>query len=448
MKTDGRLSFGEVLSYGLPASTMAVVMVSVAIYLPNFYTDELGLTAGLLSWVFLAGRIWDAVTDPLMGYVSDRTRTRWGRRRPYMLLAALPLWLVFFLIWSPASALSSGGVFFHLLLCYLLLYSFWTVFSIPYVALGMELTSEYHERTRLFGVRQIFTVVGTAAGMLAPFAFDRALGGKQAGYAAMALLLGGLGVILIGITAARVRERPRVDPGNGLSFLGGLRATLSNRPFRVLLLVYLASHVGGSFIAPLSLYIAKYVIQVEWAMQPVMIAYLAGSMLSIPIWLRLSRIHGKNRTWTLGMALGVLGYATSTTYHEGSWMLWMILAVVVGAAAGCTMTLGPAIAADVIDSDELVTGARREGVFMGVWSLVDKAAIGLAVFAGMQGLESIGYVPNQAQTESVITGMKFLYCILPAILNGVALLLFQRFPITREVHEEIRQRLAARSSGD
>ena len=148
------------------------------------------------------------------------------------------------------------------------------------------------------------------------------------------------------------------------------------------------------------------------------------------------------------MALGVLGYATSTTYHEGSWMLWMILAVVVGAAAGCTMTLGPAIAADVIDSDELVTGARREGVFMGVWSLVDKAAIGLAVFAGMQGLESIGYVPNQAQTESVITGMKFLYCILPAILNGVALLLFQRFPITREVHEEIRQRLAARSSGD
>jgi Na+/melibiose symporter-like transporter len=174
--------------------------------------------------------------------------------------------------------------------------------------------------------------------------------------------------------------------------------TLSNRPFRVLLMVYLASHVGGSFIAPLSLFIAKYVIQVEWAMQPVMLAYLAGSMLSIPIWLRLSKTYGKNRAWTIGMSVGVLAYATSYTYHEGTWVLWVILGGVVGAAGGCTMTLGPAIAADAIDSDELETGRRREGVFMGVWSLVDKAAIGLAVFIGMQGLEYVGYVPNQDQT--------------------------------------------------
>jgi Na+/melibiose symporter-like transporter len=262
----------------------------------------------------------------------------------------------------------------------------------------------------------------------------------------MALCLGALGVVLILITFARVREPTRTDTAEALPFGRGLRATLSNRPFRVLLLVYLASHVGGSFIAPLSLFIAKYVIQVEWAMQPVMLAYLAGSMLSIPIWLRLSKVHGKNRTWTIGMLLGVTGYAISYSYHEGTWVLWMILAVVVGAATGCTLTLGPAIAADVIDSDELATGARREGVFMGVWSLVDKAAVGLAVFVGMQGLEAIGYVPNRAQTPGVIAGMKFLYCLLPAILNLVAVGLFQYFPITREVHREMRTELEARRS--
>jgi GPH family glycoside/pentoside/hexuronide:cation symporter len=438
------LKRGEILSYALPSSTMALIMISVAIYLPNYYTDELGLTAGMLSWVFLAGRVWDAVTDPLMGHISDRTRTRWGRRRPYLVAAALPLWLVFILIWSPPISSSSTETFVHLLVCYLLLYTFWTVLSIPYVALGMELAPSYHDRTRLFGARQMFAVIGVAVGMLAPFAFAQAMGGKELGYPAMAATLGGVGVMLILVTVVGVRERPRQDTAASLPFAAGLRATLANRPFRILLAVYLASHVGGSFIAPLSLFIAKYVIKVEWAMQPVMLAYLAGSVASIPVWLRISKIHGKNHTWTLGMIVGTLGYAASYSYHEGTWIRWMILAVVVGAASGCTMTLGPSIAADAIDSDELQTRRRREGVFMGVWSLVDKAAIGLAVFIGMQGLEAVGYVPNQEQTEPVIAGMKFLYCLLPAILNAVALIIFQRFPITREVHEQIRAQLEAR----
>jgi GPH family glycoside/pentoside/hexuronide:cation symporter len=445
--SEGRLPLGDVISYALPSATVAIVMVSVAMYLPNYYTDELGVTAGLLSWVFLAGRVLDAVTDPLMGFVSDRTHTRLGRRRPYMLVAALPLWIVFVLVWSPASSLSPTGVFVHLLACYLLLYVFMTIFSIPYVALGMELTPSYDDRTRLFGVRQLFMVVGTAAGMLAPFAFAEAMGGKASGYPTMALSLGGIGAVLIVIASVRIRERPRAEVQDQLAFFRGLRVTAANRPFRILLLVYLASHVGGSFIAPLSLFIAKYVIKVEWAMQPVMLAYLAGSMLSIPIWLRLSRAYGKNRTWTIGMLVGVSAYATSYTYHEGTWVLWVVLGAVVGAAGGCTMTLGPAIAADAIDQDELETGRRREGVFMGVWSLIDKAAVGLAVFVGMQGLDLIGYVPNQDQTQGVISGMKFLYCVLPAVLNLAAVVAFQRFPITRELHDRIREQLEVQRKG-
>jgi len=432
------------LSYALPASAMSLILISVAIYLPNFYTDELGVSAGMLSWVFLAGRVWDAVTDPLMGHVSDGTRSRWGRRRPYFALAAFPIWIVFYLIWSPSPDLSTNGTFVHLLVCYILLYSFWTVFSIPYVSLGMELTPNYHERTRIFGFRQAFMLVGTAVGMLAPFAFTQLLGDKAAGYSLMALIFGGVSTALICITFVRVRERSLQTHGEGFSFFVGLRATLSNNAFVVLLLVYLTSYVGGSFIAPLSIFMAKYVIKEEWAMQPVMLAYLLGSMLSIPIWLKLSHRFGKNRAFSLGMIVGTIGYAASTTYHEGTWIRWVVLAVVVGAANGCTMTLGPAIAADAIDSDELETGKRREGAFMGIWSFADKAAVGLAVFIGMQGLEYIGYEPNVEQTEEVISGMKFLYCVLPALLQFVALLIFQRFPITPELHERIRAQLSAR----
>jgi sugar (glycoside-pentoside-hexuronide) transporter len=444
LPTEERLPTEQVLSYALPASAMSLILISVAIYLPNYYTDELGVSAGMLSWVFLAGRIWDAATDPLMGHVSDRTRSRWGRRRPYFIVSALPIWIVFYLIWSPSAELTVSGTFVHLLVCYILLYSFWTVFSIPYASLGMELTQSYHERTRIFGYRQAFVLAGTAVGMLAPFAFTQLMGDKAAGYSTMALVFGGVSAALICITFVRVRERPRAVGGETFSFFAGLKTTFSNRAFVVLLLVYLTSYVGGSFIAPLSIFMAKYVIRVEWAMQPVMIAYLVGSMLSIPIWLRLSKLLGKNRAFSIGMIVGTLGYAASTTYHEGTWIRWVVLAIVVGAANGCTMTLGPAIAADVIDSDELATGARREGAFMGIWSFADKAAVGLAVFIGMQGLEYIGYRPNVEQSEDVIAGMKFLYCVLPALLQFVAFVIFQRFPITPELHEKIRAELAIR----
>jgi Na+/melibiose symporter-like transporter len=262
-----RLGAAQILGYSLPALVTAMILVSVAIYLPNYYTDELGVSAGMLSWVFLVGRIWDAITDPVMGHVSDRTRTRWGRRRPYFLVAALPLWLVFYLIWSPSPDLGRSGTYLHLMVCYLVLYTFWTVFSIPYLSLGMELTPVYHERTRLFAGRQGFYLAGTAIGMLAPPAFAGMLGDKVSGYSLMAAVFGGLGVALILIAFAQVRERPHLAAHETFPFFHGMRVTLRNRAFVVLLTVYLFSLVGGSFVAPLSLYIAKYVIKAEWVMQ-------------------------------------------------------------------------------------------------------------------------------------------------------------------------------------
>jgi GPH family glycoside/pentoside/hexuronide:cation symporter len=282
--------------------------------------------------------------------------------------------------------------------------------------------------------------------MLAPGFFASGMGDKQAGYSLMGAIFGGLMMVLIGIAFLRIRERSAPSALHSYPFLEGLRVTFRNRAFRVLLFVYLFSVVGGSFIAPLSLFIAKYVIQAEWVMKYVMLAYLVGSLGSIPVWLRLSRLYGKQRTWTWALLLATVGYALSYSYHEGTWIRWIVLAVVVGAGNGCTMTLGPAVSADVIDSDELETGRRREGAFVGVWSFVDKAAVGLAVFLGLQGLDAIGYEPNVEQNADVIGGMKFLYCLLPAIFHLIALVILQRFPITPEVYAEIRARLDARRS--
>jgi GPH family glycoside/pentoside/hexuronide:cation symporter len=441
------LSTGQIVAYSLPAAAMAILLLAVGVYLPNFYTDELGLSAGMLAWVLLAGRLWDAVTDPVMGFVSDRTRSRWGRRRPYLLLAAAPIWLCFYLMWSPGRGLGESALFLHLLLCYLALYTFTTVFWIPYISLGVELTPDYHERTRLFGGRQAFYLLGTAVGMLAPPLFVKAAGDTASGYARMSLAFGALCAALILVSFARVRERERAPDPEPFAFVEGLRITFRNRAFVVLMLTYLVALAGGSFIAPLTLYVAKYVIRAEWVVPIVMIAYLAGSIASVALWVRLSRRIGKNRTWTVGMLLATTVYATSFVYREGTWELWIVLAALVGAANGCTMTLGASISADVIDADELATGRRREGAFMGIWSFMDKAAIGIAIFVGMQGLERIGYRPNVEQTPAVVLGIKLLYCIVPAVFHVGALLLFQRFPMTAEVHAEIRAKLEQRALG-
>lgn len=439
-------STGQLLLYGLPALPVSMIVLSVAIYLPNFYTDDLGLPAGMLAWVFLAGRLWDAATDPLMGHLSDRTRTRWGRRRPYMFAAALPAALLYAALWAPAPSLPHGELFAYLLGTYLALYTAWTVFVIPWVSLGMELTPDYHRRTRLFGIRQAFFVAGMAAGMILPPWFARTAGSTVHGYRAMGVALGAITAAILAAAALGLRE-PARSASASFPFFRGLRVTFANRAFRILLAVYLTSVVGGSFIAPLTLYIGKYVIRAEWVVQYVMLAYLAGSVGSIPLWVRLARIYGKNTAWSAGLVVASVGYAISVLYGEGTWRLWIVLAAVVGAGNGCTMTLGPALSADVIDSDELETGQRREGAFTGIWSFADKAAVGLAVFIGLHGLEAIGYVPNVEQPPAVITGMKFLYCVLPAACHVLALVLFRRFPITHEVHVRIREALDARRSG-
>lgn len=359
--TSGRLPAEQILSYSLPAFGTALILISVALYLPNFYTDELGVTAGMLSWVFLAGRAWDALTDPLMGHLSDRTHTRWGRRRPYFLASAAPICVLFYLIWVPSPSLSTGELFAYLMVCYLALYTFWTVFEIPYVALGMELTPVYDERTRLFGGRQAFYVAGMAVGMLAPELFARAADGMRLGYSRMAAFFGLLTAILMLVAFVRVREREILRPSTSLPFFQGLRITLRSRSFRVLLAVYLASVVGGSFIAPLTLYVAKYVIVARWVVPYVMLAYLIGSVASIPLWVRLSTRVGKNRAWAIALGLATVSYAITYSYHEGTWLLWIVMAVLVGAANGCSMTIGLSLCADVIDADELETGRRARG---------------------------------------------------------------------------------------
>ncbi len=440
------LSNGLLVAYALPRSGSAMIFVMVAVYLSKFYTDTLLLAPAFVAWTFLIGRFWDGLTDPIMGYVSDATRSRLGRRRPYFLVSAIPVAIAYFYLWTPPEGLRDWGLFLHLTVAYLATYTFWTVFSIPHNSLGAELTMDYHERTLLTGIREGLGLLGALVGTMVPPLFAAQFGSESRGFSYLAATTGGLTALFMVICFFSVKENPEFQQRTRIALGEGLKALYRNRPFRTLVIAFVVALIGNAFIPILILYIEDYVVQIEGAAPYVIFTYILTAAISVPFWTRLSRRIGKKKTWSRALILGSVVFALGTYIHEGTWLAWLLMAVFAGFAYGCTIAMAPSMMADVIDLDELQTGRRREGAYFGIWSFIDKSALGLAVFVGMYALDLAGYVPNVDQTPRVIWTIKTLYFIMPAICFATACYLLRYYPITQREHERIRAEIEAKKS--
>ena len=439
LPADQKLTIREIITYSLPRFGSAAMFMAVGIYLPIFYTDTLALAPGFIAWTFLIGRFWDGLTDPVMGYVSDRTRSKMGRRRPYFLVSAFPVAIAFYFLWSPPVSLADRSLFIYLTVMYLLTFTFWTIFSIPHTSLGAEMTMDYHERTVLTGVREALGVFGTLIGTLAPPILARVYGSERGGYSVMAGWMAAVTCVFIFVCFFNVKENPEFQKQHPLALGKGLIALYKNRPFRVLVTAFMIALIGNAFVPILTLYIAKYVVKVPQPIPTIVIAsYMLAVVASIVFWTRLSRRIGKTEAWRRALMFTAVVFAASFYYHEGTWLVWIILAAMAGFGYGCTLALGYSMMADVIDLDELETGRRREGAYFGIWFFVEKGAVGLTAFIGMQTLERMGYVANQEQTVQVWWAMKFLYSILPAVCFAAAFFMLRRYPITQEEQQRIR----------
>jgi GPH family glycoside/pentoside/hexuronide:cation symporter len=439
-----KLSTREMVSYGLPRAGSTTMFIMVSVYLSIFYTDTLLLAPAFVAWTFLIGRFWDGFTDPVMGYVSDATKSRMGRRRPYFLVSAIPVGVAYFYLWSPPETLKDWDLFLYLTATYLLMYTFWTVFSIPHNSLGAELTMDYHERTVLTGIREGLGVLGALVGTMVPPIVISRLGSDTKGYSMLAGIIGLVTVALIFFCFFSVKENPEFQKQQPMAFREGLKAFYRNKPFRVLVIAFVIALIGNAFVPILTLYIAKYVVKMPNVAPLIICSYILATAASIVFWTRLSRRIGKKETWSRALIFSSVIFALSTYYHEGTWVAWLVLAVLAGLGAGGTIALAPSMMADVIDLDELQTGRRREGAYFGVWSFIDKAAVGIAVFIGMYSLDVMGYVPNEDQPLRVFWTLKVLYSVLPAICFAACCYLLRHYPITQQEHERIRGEIEAK----
>ncbi|RJP17542.1 MAG: MFS transporter [Candidatus Abyssobacteria bacterium SURF_5] len=453
-----KLSKKEIISYGLPRFGSAIMFLTVVIYLPKFYTDDLLLNPGLIGLTFLLARFWDAVTDPAMGYISDRTRSRWGRRRPYFVISAIPAAIAYFMLWTPPHGWQGLWLFAYVTAAYVLTYTFWTVFSIPYNSLGAEMTMDYHERTVLTGVRELFGVVGTLVATIAPPVFAARFG-KAHGYSYLSIYVGAITALFIFVAFFNTRENPENQKKAQIPVKEGLRALAGNRPFRILLVVFVVALMGNTLVPVLTLYVADYVVTLPSEQAPlllslggrtikisdiapiIILSYLLAAALSIIFWTRLSRRIGKKETWSYALVMSSLVFIGSLYYHTGTWLIWIFLAALAGFGYGCTFAIAYSMMADVIDMDELETGHRREGAYFGMFFLIEKGAVGLTAFIGLQALALSGYVPNVEQPLRVFWTIKALYSILPAVCFAAGYYLLRRYPITQAEHQRIRSQI-------
>src|SRR5262245_10413674 len=431
MRANGVLPLRMLLAYGGPMLGVSYLLFFVQFYFLKYATDVLLLPPVAVGVLFALAKLWDAVSNPLVGSWSDRTRSRFGRRRPF-LLGSLPLLAAgFVMLWSPPESLGMVELIAWAAIGLFVFHTAFALQTIPHIALGAELSADSHQRTRLFAARQIsFTI-----GMLIAFpAIQVAMNAAapRASTAMMALPAALVAVALLSITPLAVAEPARHRSG-GESLARALRTLLANPPARLLLVVWFIESFGVGATGAMAPYVSEYVLRRPDIVGTLPAAYVIAGVLSIPLWVRVSRSRGARDTWLSAMLLASAAFGGMLFVRAGDVGLIIVLLVVAGCAMGCGNVLSASIMADLIDADAHATGERKEGVFSAALMFAMKIGISLATALSGVVLSAAGFVPNVEQSAESLLGIRILFAGLPCAGFLAGAVLFRRFPLGARV---------------
>ncbi len=454
-----RLSLGTKLAFGIGDMGTALTANLLVWFFLIFLTNVAGLGAGLAGSVVMVGKIWDAVNDPMVGMLSDRTRSRWGRRLPWMVAGAIPLGICFFLMWV-VPPLDTGALFIYYVVLALLFHVFYTVVNLPYASMTPELTQDYDERTSLNSFRFAFSLGGALLSLiLAQVIFARLGVSEQQQY----LVLGGICAVLAVVPvfacvwgvrdralAFEARRRAKA-PATIMPMREQLRIAFSNRPFLYVIGIYLFSWLSVQLTAAIiPFFIAAWMNLPSAAMAQVALTVQGTALIMLFPWSAISRRIGKKTVYYIGMILWIGVQAGLFFVQPNQVALLYFLAVLAGFGVSTAYLIPWSMIPDVVDLDELNTGERREGVFYSFMVLLQKIGLALGIFLVGQALSWAGYVestagqPAPVQPDSALLAIRLAIGPLPTLFLICGLILAYFYPITREVHAEILLKLSER----
>ena len=418
----------HLFAYGAPILGVSYMLFFLQFYFLKYATDVLLLSPAIVGVLFSVAKLWDGINGPLIGSFSDRSRSRFGRRRPF-LVAALPFLAIgFVMLWTAPRSLDGNAQIAWIAVALFIFYTAFDLYTLPHAALGAELSRDPHERTRLFGVRQMsFTI-----GMLAAFgAIQVAMNAEdpRAMAAELAIPAALIAVAMLAITPLVLPDGAASGERGGRGLLPALRDVVSTRPARLLLLVHFVESAGVGAVGTMAPYVAEYLLQRPDIVGLLPAAYVVSAVISIPIWVRISKSYGKRDTWLAAMVLAALAFGGIWFIGAGDVVLAMVLLAVAGCAMGCGGVLASSLLADVIDLDERRTGERKEGVYSAAMTLTLKVGTSVAVGASGIVMTTTGFEPNVAQTESSLFGLRVLFAGLPFLGFVIGALLFRGFSL-------------------
>lgn len=458
-----KLSFATKLAYGAgdlgPAIT-ANIGVFFALF---FFTNVAGLSAGLAGSILMIGKIWDAVNDPMVGVLSDRTSSPWGRRLPWMLYGAVPFGLFFFLQWI-VPPLTSWGLFWYYVIIAIFFNSFYTAVNLPYTALTPELTQDYDERTSLNSFRFTFSIGGSILSLfLALGVFSLLKIEQQQQYLVLAGICTVLSVLPLFWCVWGVRDRVlatearrmETETEEQIPVFQQLRIAFSNRPFLFVAGIYLCSWLGVQVTASiLPYFVVNWMGLSEAEFNLVAIAVQGTALLMLYVWSAVSERFGKKAVYYMGMILWIIAQGGLFFLQKGQigWMYF--LAVIAGFGVSVAYLIPWSMMPDVIELDELQTGKRREGIFYAFMVFLQKMGLALGLFLVGIALQSAGFKeriagqPIPVQPESALYAIRIAIGPLPMVGLILGLILAYFYPITKEVHAEILLKLSERKRGN
>lgn len=441
--TEARLPLRTKVIYGLGDWGNTTTSTIFLFFFAFFLTDIARLPPARAALVLLVGGIWDAVNDPVIGVLTDRVRTRWGRRRPFFLFVTLPLAASFSMMWwvPPVGDLEKTLWY---VVAYVLFDTCFTLMTVPYGALTAELTEDYDERTELTGWRMGTSMLG---GLVAAFfvpvivgAFALPARGYLVAGAGFALLACGPYLMLFFTTKERYASAPR--PRTGI--FEDLFATLRNRQFRYAAGIYLLAWVTVNLVASLLQYYVTYWLRIPGQLEYVLVVVQGAALACVPLVVWLSAKLGKRGAYAL--AAGVWGAVMLGLAFLPPTLLPLAyaLAALAGLGVAGAHVVPWSMVPDVIEVDEAATGARREGAFYGMVVLIQKSGSAFTLALVQLALSWTGYTAGQDQPPSALLAIRLLIGVAPVVLLGLSMLLAWRSPLGKGEHEEVRRTLATR----
>lgn len=429
--------------YGIGDLGNALVNSAVQFFLMKFYTDAALIAPSLAGNALLIGKIWDAVNDPLTGWFTDKTQSRFGKRRVFMIFGAVPLAISIALLWY-VPPMNRIWTFLWIALTFMLFDTIWSLTNVPYYSLTSELSDDYDERSSLTTYRMVMAVPAYLVGAALTPAIVGLFALQQTGYAFIGIAYGALCAIALLVSAAGIRERrgtainkPEASP------FRSFKTAMKNRAFVWLCGTYFIINLSFALIKILMVYYVEYQLLMKAETSLVMGLMLICVTVSLPFWQWVSRKMDKGPAYGLGMLVGGLGVVlTFFLPHQSTGLIYPI-AVLAGFGFSAQWIFPWAMVADVADYDLLETGQQRSGVYYGIWGLATKISEAIALAGVGWILTGFGYVPNIEQTPQALLGIRLFFGLVPAAIIFLSLPLLFKYPLTRKSHAGIRAQLNA-----